>query len=223
MEFEIKSPFNYYFIEIHESGQSQYNYDVDLSKIEYLDKDSHVVYTMSGQQDVVKRLKKSNFICHEDNSNQQPDCLNNYYASKLNCTLPWAHTDNQKHTGVCDGRDKFEEFRNLSMSIGEIEATNDLKSMGCLISNCLQNSWTIETSKKLKNPTNSTYPYFTFSHKTKVLLRNEIELYTISSFFAEIGGYLGLFLGESMVSYFLMGVRWAQKFFSSHMCKLCKK
>ena len=215
MAIEIKSPFEYYFIEVHESGQSQYNYDVDISKIRYVDKDSHVVYTMSGQQNVVKWLKKSNFMCHEDNSNHQADCLNNYYASKLNCTLPWARSHNQEHTGLCDGKNKFEEYRNLSMSIGEIKATNDLKSMGCLISNCQQKSWTIETSKKLKNPYNSTYPLFIFSHKTKVLLRNEIELYTISSFFAEIGGYLGLFLGESMISYFLIGVRWAQKFFSS--------
>ena len=180
------------------------------------------MYTMSGQQDVVKRLKKSNFMCNEDNSNRQTDCLNNYYASKLNCTLPWIYADNQDHTGLCDGKDKFEEFRNLSMSIGETEATNDLKKMGCIISNCQQKSWNIETSKKLKNPTNSTFPIFIFSHKTKVLLRNEIELYTISSFFAEIGGYLGLFLGESMISYFLIGVKWAQKFFSSHNI-LCKK
>ena len=208
---------------MHESGQSQYNYNVDVSRIEYFDKTSHVVYTMSSQQDVVKRLKKSNYMCHEDNSNRRTNCLNNYYASKLNCTLPWVHADNQKHNAVCDGEDKFKEFRNLSMSIGEFGATDELKKMGCIISNCQKKSWTIETSKKLKNPYNSTFPLFIFSQKTKVLLRNEIELYTISSFFAEIGGYLGLFLGESMVSYFLMGVRWAQKFFSSHMCKLCKK
>ena len=80
---------------MHESGQSHYNYDVDRSKIKYVDKDTHVVYTMSGQQDVVKRLKKSNFECNEDNSNKQADCLNNYYASKLNCTLPWVQADNR--------------------------------------------------------------------------------------------------------------------------------
>ena len=208
---------------MHESGQSQYNYDVDISKIRYVDKDSHVVYTMSGQQDVVKRLKKSNFNCHEDNSNRQADCLNNYYASKLNCTLPWAQADNHEHTVPCDGKDKLDEFRNLSMSIREFGAPNELKKIGCIISNCQQKTWTIETSKMLKNPTNSTYPWFIFSHQTKVVIRNEIELYTISSFFADIGGYLGLFLGESMVSYFLMSVRWVQKFLSSHNVNCCKK
>jgi hypothetical protein len=219
LDFVIKSPFEYYYIETHESGQSPYNYDVDLSKVEYLDKDSHVIYTMSGQQDVAKRLKKSSFNCREDNSNRQADCLNNYYASKLNCTLPWVQADNQEHTALCDGKDKFEEFRNLSMSIVEFGATNELYKRGCLISNCKQKSWNIASVKRLENLKNDTWIVFMFSGKTKVLLRNEIELYTISSFFADIGGYLGLLLGESLVSYFLLVVKWVQKFFSSHNLK----
>ena len=201
---------------MYESGQSQYNYIVDASKIEYLDKDSYVFYTMSGQQDVVKRLRKSRFICHEDNSNKQVDCLNNYYASKLNCTLPWVQVDNQDHTDLCNGKDKFKEFKNLSMSTGGPGATNDLYERGCIIPNCKQKSWKIETSKKLNNPFDATYPVFLFSDKTKVILRNEIELYTISSFFADIGGYLGLLLGESLISFFLMGVNWAKKCVSAY-------
>jgi hypothetical protein len=134
----------------------------------------------------------------------------------LNCTLPWVQADNQDHTELCNGKDKFKEFKNLSMSIGGLGATNDLYERGCIIPNCQQKSWKIGSVKRLENPTNSTFPIFIFSSKTKVLLRNEIELYTISSFFADIGGYLGLLLGESLISYFLMGVNWAQKFFLSH-------
>ena len=203
-------------MEMHESGQSQYNHYVDVSRIEYLDKDSHVIYTMSGQQDVVKRLNKSRFICHEDNSNRQADCINNYYASKLNCTLPWVQANNQDPADLCNGKDKFEEFKNLSMSIGELGATNDLYERECIIPNCKQKSWNIASVKKLFYQTNSTFPLFIFSSKTKVLIRNEIKLYTISSFFADIGGYLGLILGESLVSYFLLSVKWAQNFLSSH-------
>ena len=174
---------------------------------------------MSSHQDVVKRLKKSNYMCHEGNSNRRTDCLNAYYASKLNCTLPWVHEDNQDRTNLCHGKDKFEEFRNLSMSIGEFEAKNEIYERGCIIPNCKQTTWNIKSSKKLDQSDqwdpNSTYPHFIFSHETKVLLRNEIELYTISSFFADIGGYLGLLLGESLVSYFLLVVKWVQNFLSS--------
>jgi hypothetical protein len=45
-----------------------------------------------------------------------------------------------------------------------------------------------------------TYPVFIFSQKTKVLLQNEYEWYTFSSLLADIGGFLGLLLGESLVS-----------------------
>ena len=201
---------------MHESGQSQYNYNVDYSRLEWIDKDSHVVYTMSGQQDVVKRLKTSNFICHEDNLNRQTDCLDKYYASKLNCALPWVQADNQEETDLCNGKDKFEEFKNLSMAIGGLGATNELYEKGCIISNCKLTSWNIKSSAKIDNPKDATHPAFIFSHKTKVLLRNEIELYTISSFFADIGGYLGLLLGESLISFFLMGVNWAKKCVSAY-------
>ena len=105
---------------MHESGQSQYNYVVDESRHEYCVKDYFIIYAMSSQQDVVKRLKKSNYTCHEDNSNRRTDCLNSYYASKLNCTLPWVHANSQEHTALCNGKEKFQEFKNLSMSIGEL-------------------------------------------------------------------------------------------------------
>ena len=42
-------------------------------------------------------------------------------------------------------------------------------------------------------------------HKNpKVLVRREVKLYTLINFFAEVGGYLGLLLGESLISYILV-------------------
>ena len=54
---------------------------------------------------------------------------------------------------------------------------------------------------------------YVFPHYTKVLVREEIKLYTFSSFWADVGGYLGLLLGESMVSYVLLGTHWMSKMF----------
>jgi hypothetical protein len=130
--------------------------------------------------------------------------------------LPWVKADNQNHTDLCNGKDKLKEFKNLSMSIGGLGATNDLYERGCIISNCKQKSWKIESSTKMQNPKAVTWIAFQFSDKTKVLLRNEMELYTISSFFADIGGYLGLLLGESLISFFLMSVNWAKRCVSAY-------
>ena len=37
----------------------------------------------------------------------------------------------------------------------------------------------------------------------KVVVREEVKLYTPINFFAEVGGYLGLLLGESLISYLI--------------------
>ena len=43
---------------------------------------------------------------------------------------------------------------------------------------------------------------------TKVLFRKEVRLYTLLNFFAEVGGYLGLLLGESLLSYIIASSKW---------------
>ena len=43
---------------------------------------------------------------------------------------------------------------------------------------------------------------------TKVLSRKEVRLYTLLNFFAEVGGYLGLLLGESLLSYIIATSKW---------------
>ena len=43
---------------------------------------------------------------------------------------------------------------------------------------------------------------------TKVLIRKKVRLYTLLNFFAEVGGYLGLLLGESLISYIIVISKW---------------
>ena len=42
----------------------------------------------------------------------------------------------------------------------------------------------------------------------KVLVRKEMKLYTLINFFAEVGGYLGLLLGEILFSYLISASSW---------------
>ena len=147
--------------------------------------------------------------CHEDNSNKQTNCLNRFYANKLGCRLPWTVENGAK----CTGKDKFAEFRNLSLNIREPEIEKELIDQGCIIPNCRQQTWSIESKEKLESHVNKTKTtlHYQFPHYTKVLVRNEIKLYTLSSFVADVGGFLGLLLGESMVSNVLLGTHWMKK------------
>ena len=56
--------------------------------------------------------------------------------------------------------------------------------------------------------TESTGFEFMMPQKPKVFVRREVKLYKPINFFAEVGGYLGLLLGESLVSYILVISKW---------------
>ena len=56
----------------------------------------------------------------------------------------------------------------------------------------------------------------------KVLVRKEVKLYTLINFFAEVGGYLGLLFGESLLSYFIKGSKWF-KILGRKLIDRCRK
>ena len=197
-----------YVVETHELGQSPHNYDMDQGKIEWFAPNS-AYFVRTGKQIITNKLRSPTMNCHEDNSNKQTNCLDKFYAKKLGCTLPWTDEKGDK----CTGKDKFVEFKNLAMSIRESDIEKELIDQGCIIPNCREQTWSIEAKEKYERPGNQTKTsiFYQFPHYTKVLVRNEIKLYTLSSFVADVGGFLGLLLGESMVSYVLLGTHWMKK------------
>ena len=116
MEFNFEPQTTRHFIQLHEIGQSPYNFEVDQGNIQWLGYEPGKSYlTTIGQQVVRQNLKKSTWNCHEDNSNMQTNCINNFYNKKLGCILPWLQVvdDNNPKmlTEVCQGKEKFDEFR----------------------------------------------------------------------------------------------------------------
>ena len=191
-----------------------HNFYIDQSRIDYIPQNT-LQQVKFGKQIVTHKLKTSKMDCNEDNSNKMMDCLNDFHAKKLGCTLPWVRKNGSK----CTGKEKFEAFKNLSSQL-IYDYEYELIEAGCYIQNCKERTWTIDSVFTLdsnargKNSSHSTISY-SFPHYTKVLVRNEIKLYTFSSFFADVGGYLGLLLGESLVSYVLLGTHWMAKVIKS--------
>ena len=210
VEITMKNP-TLSSIEIHEIGQSLHNYYMDQRKVEWILPEK-AYRTKFGKQVVTQKLKTSKMDCIEDNSNNMMNCINNFYAKKLGCTLPWVQESGVK----CHGKEKFEEFKNLSAKIqGDDSIGKELMEKKCPIPNCHQRAWTIDSTEKFDyekgGNESSSEIWLTFPHYTTVLIRNEIKLYTFSSFIADIGGFLGLLLGESLVSYVLLGAHWMKK------------
>jgi hypothetical protein len=97
------------------------------------------------------------------------------------------------------------------MNILKPEASKELINKGCFVPNCMQRSWTIRSNTAdeiTKNENLKTGFQFEMPPNMKVLVREEVKLYTLINFFAEVGGYLGLLLGESLLSYLITGSKW---------------
>ena len=152
-------------------------------------------------------INKSNYKCDEKNSNSFMHCMENYYSRKLGCKLPWSMKNKigNDSMNICTGKGKFEEFRNISMNILKSEESKELTNEGCFMPNCKQRSWKIR--RETKSEDIITKFQYDFPEHSKVLVREEVELYTIINFFAEVGGYLGLLLGESLISYIITASR----------------
>ena len=164
-------------------------------------------------------INKSNYTCNEVASNGLMQCMENYYSKKLGCVLPWAffHGRNNYSMNVCKGKEKYWEFKNVSMNILKPEENEELNKEGCLIPDCHQRSWSIRFKESFDINTVTNYKenytsgfMYDMPQDTKTLIRKEVRLYTAINFFAEVGGYLGLLLGESLISYLIISSKWIQ-------------
>ena len=159
-------------------------------------------------------MNKPNYTCDENNSNNFMHCMEKYYSRKLGCILPWVlkKNINVDSMNLCEGKAKFKEFKNISMNILKPEETKELINEGCFVPNCMQRSWTLKENQRREKIVNDkvTTGFQYFAEEIKVLVRKEVNLYTIINFFAEVGGYLGLLLGESLISYIITTTKWFQ-------------
>ena len=214
-------------MQFHDEGQSPYGYKFDDSQWVYFNSNEALKIGFGKQMSTI-RLNKSNYTCIEDNSNRFMECLEQYYSKKLRCKPPWILKNNTGFQNLCSGVEKFQEYRNVSMSIFKPEIQQELMNENCLTQNCEQRLWevqyrdTVFAEKIPKKYDMGVGFYFTLSSETKLLVREEVHLYTIVNVFADIGGYLGLLLGESLISYILMGSNWIQKFLHIFKAKFGK-
>ena len=137
-----------YALQFHQEGQSPYSYKFAKEELHWHGSNSHLVFTFMKQTDTLKNNKHS-YTCNEDNQNHFVHCLENYYSKRLGCLLPWSIKEGQDdHSGnVCKSKDKFMEFKNISMNILRTEETNNLIKQGCFLPNCQQQSWDIKKEK----------------------------------------------------------------------------
>ena len=206
----------WYKLQFHPDGHSPYLYKFAEDEWHQFLKTYFLSMNFDKQKDNLN-INKSDYTCNDVPSNGFMHCMEKYYSKKLGCVLPWTLIHDQNNMNVCKGKDKFREFKNISMNILNPEENEELNEEGCFIPDCRQRSWSIRfreifETKVVRNENESNTSGFMYDlpQDTKTLVRKEVRLYTASNFFAEVGGYLGLLLGECLFSYLIILSKWIQ-------------
>ena len=204
------SQYPYHLLQFHQEADSPYLYMLEQDELLWFERKT-LLYMSFGKQIDTINIDKSNYTCDEENSKRYMHCMENYYSQKLGCILPWVLKNNIRNDSMnlCQGKEKFKEYKNIAMNILKSEANKELINEGCFMPNCMQTSWKIKKDKTLEK--NKTGFQFEMPKHMKVLVREEVKLYTLINFFAEVGGYLGLLLGESLLSYLITISKWFQR------------
>ena len=208
------SKYLYHLLQFHQEANSPYLYKFTEDQWLWF-KGQKFLYIDLGKQIDTININKPNYTCYEDNSNLFMHCMEDYYSKKLGCRLPWAVKNDTRIDimNPCKGKEKFQEFKSIVMNILKPDETTELINKGCFIPNCMQRSWKIRNQRNTDERRNDK-PLTGFGIKMppnmKVLVREEVKLYTLINFFAEVGGYLGLLLGESLLSYLITASKWFQ-------------
>ena len=192
---------------MHERGQSSLYFGKDYSKeFDYLNDDSYT-HMKTLEMTLVQKMKLSRYDCDESNSQMFVDCINEYYEEKLNCNLPWINRNSENPQKTCASDKDYEEYLDISTSIFQSQVRKEIENKGCFVPNCIQNFWKVKTSREIIVPNQEkTDLLFLMPGKKKIMARKEVPLYTFSTFFAEVGGYLGLLVGESLYSFYERGL-----------------
>ena len=201
-------------VQFHQEAESPYLHKLVQDQQLWI-KNKTVLWVQFDEQIDTIKIGKPNYKCDEYNSNSFMHCMENYYSRKLGCILPWSLNNSLKYArlNICEGKEKFEQFKNVAMNILKPDKSNELINEGCFIPNCVQRSWKIKKEKDIDEERNGELPTgfeFEWLEPSKVLFREDVKLYTLVNFFGEVGGYLGLLLGESLLSYIITTSRWVQ-------------
>ena len=149
-------------------------------------------------------LKTKRHECYEDNSMQMKTCIDDVIAQELNCSLPWTIKTNLDHPDInlkyCKTAEELIAFSNLFLN-SSTYLRQKLTQKGCFIPNCKHTTWAKNQFTQVwHNKKGETSVEIHIPASAKVIQRKEIRLASYATFVQDVGSYLGLYLGASILS-----------------------
>ena len=144
-----------------------------------------------------RKLNLDRSPCEEDPSYSFATCTKEKLSEKIGCRLPWDRWSKQDRK-VCNSTTEFEQFEQIYAKLNLAESDEIEKIVGCK-KPCNYNEFKFVFSNPETLPGQPNAVAF-WAASSKTFTEEEVLLYPLTSFIAEFGGALGLFLGFSFMT-----------------------
>ena len=133
------------------------------------------------------------------------NCIQNYIENKMVCQLPW----NTKDTTLpkCIKREQYKRFLDEYDEIASLSGFSIAQQTGCLPS-CKINEFSLNVMSQMTLPEESGYAQGSayigmfYYPSGRYMQKSYYYMYDFTSYIADVGGLVGLFLGYSMLSFY---------------------
>ena len=149
-----------------------------------------------------KKLNIDQSPCEEDPSYSFTTCTKEKLSQKIGCRIPWDRWSQQDRK-VCNSKNEFEQFEQIYRKLYHAES-DEIEEITECKKPCTYNEFRFVYNSPEITPSLPNCGFSVASRKTQI--EEEVLLYPFTSFVAEFGGALGLFLGFSFMTIW-QGVR----------------
>ena len=143
-----------------------------------------------------RKLNLDRQPCEEDPRYSFARCTKEKLSQKIGCRLPWDRWSQQDQK-VCEAKKEFEQYEQIYRKLYVIEADEIEEIVGCK-KPCNYNEFKFVYGSPQAMQIQNFVGFGAASRKTRV--EKEVLHYPLTSFIAEFGGALGLFLGFSFMT-----------------------
>ena len=144
-----------------------------------------------------KKLNLQRSPCNEDPVYSFTTCVKEQLSQRIWCRLPWDKWTDQSHR-ICESENEFKQFEKNYTSFGLAEFYDILEAVGCK-KPCAYNEFKFVYSSPEEVP-ELPGQVILWPASKRTQIEEEVLLYPFTSFLAEFGGALGLFLGFSFLT-----------------------
>lgn len=160
-----------------------------------------------------KTLDRPDKRCDVDNQSEANTtmCITRYIERTTGCSIGLSGSDPEAER--CNETNQIEEYKNIINKLYPANSNQIYNMTGCL-SKCDRYSYAIKPTTDLTRPTwnknNDSIALWLYVSTGETEVREQYIEYDWNALVADVGGYLGLLLGHSVYSLFVMSTEWVK-------------